>query len=61
MTANAGAADRQRCLDAGMNDFLSKPVTLEAMTDVVARWVVKPAALQPAEGRDPVAQGSGAS
>ena len=31
MTANAGEADRQACREAGMNDFLAKPVSAEAL------------------------------
>lgn len=44
MTANAMAGDRQKCLDAGMDDYLAKPVTREQMRATLARWVAQPAA-----------------
>lgn len=37
LTANAGSGDRQRCLDAGMNDYLTKPFELEALATLVHR------------------------
>jgi PAS domain S-box-containing protein len=39
MTANAFAEDRTRCLDCGMNDFLPKPTSPEAMFSVVLKWM----------------------
>jgi two-component system sensor histidine kinase/response regulator len=39
MTANAFAEDRQRCLDAGMNDHLAKPVDPSRLFAVLARWL----------------------
>jgi two-component system, sensor histidine kinase and response regulator len=44
MTASAMAQDRRRCEDAGMDDFVSKPVDLADLSVVLDRW------LQPAEG-----------
>ncbi|AFY71022.1 multi-sensor hybrid histidine kinase [Thalassoporum mexicanum PCC 7367] len=38
MTANALKGDRQRCLDAGMNDYISKPVYLEAIIEALYRF-----------------------
>ena len=50
MTANAMAGDRQKCLDAGMDDYLAKPVTREQMRATLARWITQPAAS--ADGSD---------
>ena len=37
MTANVMRGDRERCLEAGMNDYLSKPLQLEALIDALQR------------------------
>lgn len=38
LTASAMAEDRQNCMDAGMNDFLSKPLMLSALEAAIVQW-----------------------
>ncbi|MEX1177941.1 MAG: response regulator [Nitriliruptor sp.] len=39
MTAGVSLADRERCIEAGMDDFIAKPVGPGAVTDALERWV----------------------
>ncbi|KAF4515993.1 hypothetical protein B566_EDAN000230 [Ephemera danica] len=56
MTANAMQGDRDACLQAGMDDYVSKPVTSEALAAVFERWrprAVHTAAPEAATGEHP--------
>ncbi|MEI6669773.1 MAG: response regulator [Acidobacteriota bacterium] len=39
MTANAMAGDRERCLRAGMNDYIAKPIDVVQLFLTLARWI----------------------
>jgi PAS domain S-box-containing protein len=39
VTAHAMVGDRERCIREGMDDYVSKPVALEALADVLATWL----------------------
>ncbi len=43
MTAHARRDDRDRCLSAGMNDYVAKPVETEPLIEALARWTHPPA------------------
>ncbi len=65
MTANAMAGDRQRCLDAGMDDYLSKPLDRARLEDCLQRWLPLQPAVAPANAAfapeaDAAAHGSAA-
>jgi PAS domain S-box-containing protein len=64
MTASAMLADRQRCLEVGMDDYLSKPVRLDEVADKVEQWlygrpVLPPGAPVAQDGPPAVAQDAG--
>jgi CheY-like chemotaxis protein len=38
LTANAFDDDRNACFDSGMNDFMTKPVSAEELSEMVRTW-----------------------
>ena len=52
LTAGAMVGERARCLEAGMDDYLSKPVAIEGLRETLERWLLTaaPAGLMTAAG-----------
>ena len=47
MTAEATEGSRERCIEAGMDDFITKPVKIEALIDGLRRWAISKEAPRP--------------
>ncbi|MCL6271217.1 response regulator [Sansalvadorimonas sp. 2012CJ34-2] len=39
MTANAMEGDREKCIEAGMDDYISKPIKVETLQDMLTKWL----------------------
>ena len=39
MTAHAMQGDREKCLTAGMDDYIAKPILIKALTDMLTKWL----------------------
>jgi PAS domain S-box-containing protein len=42
MTAHAMRGDREACLEAGMDDYIAKPIAPHTLANVLAKWLPKP-------------------
>jgi PAS domain S-box-containing protein len=61
LTASALVSDERRCLTAGMDDYLTKPLGLKALAAVLERWIPTGSASTPAAGSpEPLAADAGA-
>ncbi|MEW6293851.1 MAG: response regulator [Pseudomonadota bacterium] len=61
LTANAMEGDRQKCLAAGMDDYLAKPYTLDQLETVLRRWLGQAPAVAAEPAREPDASTAPAS
>jgi two-component system sensor histidine kinase/response regulator len=47
MTAHAMKGDREQCLEAGMDDYVSKPINPQSLTNAIQRWFKKAVLMKP--------------
>ena len=56
ITGNAMVGDRECCLSEGMDDYLSKPITLQALAEVLGKWLSGQAAGDTLPAAQPAAE-----
>ncbi len=59
ITAHAMPADRERCLAAGMNDYVTKPIDPDLLTETVLRWLPSEPESEDVAPSSPEAAGAG--
>lgn len=58
MTAHALEGDKEKCLKAGMNDYISKPITPEALHKILEKWLPKNASQDKETKTTPISEKS---